>query len=136
MLAEYSSGDTAFVEPSTATSTCARALGSWKATMPLPNSVCGCSVRVQSSGALIEKRPCGSLNGTRLVVPVVAPAGGGVGVAPAGFAAAVAAGGGVGVAAAAAAAGVPAGTGAVATTIVRCCAAAGAAVASGGGVRQ
>src|ERR671938_1752983 len=66
MLAAYSSGETALVFVSTATSTSARPVGSRNSTTLVPNSDCGCGAVVQSRGACRAKRPCGSLQVTRL----------------------------------------------------------------------
>src|SRR5438105_7929111 len=62
MLAAYSSGETALVVVSTATSISARPLGSrnWTTGMPTANASCGGSTGVQSAGAAMVKRPCGS----------------------------------------------------------------------------
>src|SRR5436853_3359209 len=91
MLAAYSSGETALVLVSTATSTSARPLGSTNSTTLVPNNDWGCGAVIQSAGAANEKRPCGSVQVTRslaagLATGVAATAGdvgvtaGGVGV--------------------------------------------------------
>src|SRR4051794_3620441 len=100
MLAAYSSGETALVLVSTATSTSARPLGSRNSTTLVPNNDWGCGAVIQSAGAANEKRPCGSVQVTRslaagLATGVAAAAGdvgvtaGGVGVTAAGAAGSV-----------------------------------------------
>src|SRR5437868_520275 len=66
MLAAYSSGETARVLVSIATSTSARPLGSRNSTTLLPTKDDGRSALVQDVGAAIENRPCGSFQVTRL----------------------------------------------------------------------
>src|SRR2546423_14544312 len=65
MLAAYSSGETALVFVSTATSTSARPLGSRNSTTLVPNNDWGCGAVIQSAGAANKKRPCGSVQVTR-----------------------------------------------------------------------
>src|SRR5437588_7760908 len=99
MLAAYSSGETALVLVSTATSTSAPPLGSRNSTTLVPNNDWGCGAVIQSAGAANEKRPCGSVQVTRSLAAglAVAAAAGDVGVTAGGVAVMA---GGVGVTAA------------------------------------
>src|SRR5260221_2549181 len=65
MVAAYSSGETALVAVSTATSSSARPLGSPSCTTAVPKSDIGWGRVTQSAGALMVKRPWGSRQGTR-----------------------------------------------------------------------
>src|SRR5258708_2557920 len=60
ILAAYSSGETAFVALSTATSGSGRPLGSRNWTTPVPKAACGWASVAQSGGAPTENLPCGS----------------------------------------------------------------------------